>query len=228
MTGDGVPPLIKFISLLQNRDDQNQLLQSPDDPVQFDINENFMVSGVGLVISGLVKAGTIKAGIQLLLGPDKSNQYKPISIKSIHVNRVHADEAVAGEFACIAIKSLGKKEVNMLTRDDFRKGMVALDPSLKPISCWQFEAEVMILHHATTIEKGYQAVVHCGVVRQAVKIVNMSKDVMRTNDEAIVRFQFLYTPEFVKPNGPILLREGRTKISGRVTKTFPNKSDDDD
>ena len=28
-----------------------------------------------------------------------------------------------------------------------------------------FEAEVVILHHATTIKPNYQAVVHCGVIR---------------------------------------------------------------
>lgn len=53
-----------------------------------------------------------------------------------------------------------------LKRTGFRKGMIMLDKSLDPKSLYDFEAEVVILHHATTIKPNYQAVIHCGVIRQ--------------------------------------------------------------
>lgn len=52
-----------------------------------------------------------------------------------------------------------------LKRTNFRKGMILLDKSINPVSVNDFEAEVVILHHATTIKPNYQAVVHCGVIR---------------------------------------------------------------
>ena len=43
--------------------------------------------------------------------------------------------------------------------------MVLVDKSKEPQPIYDFEAEVVILHHATFIRSGYQAVVHCGVIR---------------------------------------------------------------
>lgn len=224
VTGEGIESLITFISFLKNRNTTNKLLRSPSDPVQFDINENFMVAGVGVVVSGIVKAGTIKANTVLLLGPDKADTYRPVSVKSIHVNRVTTDKAIAGQFASLAIRPTNKKD--LLTREDFRKGMIMVDPSLKPEPTWEFEADIVILHHSTTIQPGYQSVVHCGVIRQAVNILSMSKDVLRNGDKGLVRFRFMYNSEYIKPNSTIILREGRTKILGIVTRVIDSKEKD--
>lgn len=40
---------------------------------------------------------------------------------------------------------------------------------------WEFEANVVILNHATTVKEGYNAVAHIGVIRQAVSIIKMKK-----------------------------------------------------
>lgn len=52
-----------------------------------------------------------------------------------------------------------------LKRTQFRKGMILLDKATDAVSIHDFEAEVKILHHATTIKPNYQAVIHCGVIR---------------------------------------------------------------
>jgi len=218
VTGENVDKLSKFISLLNNRNETNKFIKSPDEPAQYDINENFMVSGVGVVVSGVVRSGTIKPNSHLLLGPDKANTFKHVQVRTIHVNRVAAPEAVSGQYACLAIKPVNKKD--NLSREEFRKGMVLIDPSLKPEPIWDFDAEIVILHHATTIKDGYQAVVHCGVIRQAVTIEELPKDILRTGDKGIVRFRFMYNAEYVKPGLTVLLREGRTKILGVVTKVY--------
>ena len=56
-------------------------------PFQFEINENFVVEGVGLVLSGIVRSGMAKLGDHCLLGPDKIKNFKQVTIKSIHVSR---------------------------------------------------------------------------------------------------------------------------------------------
>lgn len=43
-----------------------------------------------------------------------------------------------------------------------------------------------------------QPVVHIGSVRQAACIVNMEDELMRTGDRAVVRFRFMFRPEYIK------------------------------
>ena len=116
-----------------------------------------------MVVAGTMLAGKVTFGQTLLLGPDKSGQFKPVKVGGIHHKRVDVEEALAGQAVCFAIKSQVKKET--LKRNMFRKGMILLDKAVAPIAIQNFEAEVKILHHATTIKPNYQAVIHCGVIR---------------------------------------------------------------
>ncbi len=99
--------------------------------------------------------------------------------------------------------------------------MILVDKNVQPQSIYDFEAEVIILHHATTINVNYQAVIHCGVIRQAAKVVDMNKDLMRTGDKGHIKFRFMYRPEYLKPGTTILFREGRTKGLGVVSSVTP-------
>ena len=92
--------------------------------------------------------------------------------------------------------------------------MVLLCPSLHPKVTWEFEAEVVILHHATTIRVGYQAVLHCGVVRQSASVKHMSNELLRSGDKAIVTFRFMGHGEYLTNGLTLLFREGRTKGLG--------------
>lgn len=75
----------------------------------------------------------------------------------------------------------------------------------------------------------YQAMVHCGSIRQTASILHMSKDCLRTGDKAQVRFRFIKHPEYIRPQQRMVFREGRTKAVGNVLKplptsfTFPNR-----
>lgn len=168
VSGSGMKELIYFLSKLNNRDTVNSLIRSPESSFEFDTNETFMVEGVGLVVSGIIKSGTARTNMQCLLGPDKVRGFRTVVIKSIHVNRSVRDEAVSGEYACFNIRP--HKAGEKLTRNDFKKGMVLLDINLKPDPVYEFEAEVQVLHHATTITPGYQSMLHCGSIRQSVNL----------------------------------------------------------
>lgn len=65
-------------------------------PFEFEINENFLVEGVGLVVSGIIKSGVVVLNKHCLLGPDKLKNFKSVTVKSIHVNRVNRTEALSG------------------------------------------------------------------------------------------------------------------------------------
>ena len=67
-----------------------------------------------------------------------------------------------------------------------RKGMVMVSPQVDPQCCYEFEGEILVLHHPTTISTKYQvpalctlstpctlhqAMVHCGSIRQTASII---------------------------------------------------------
>ena len=62
-----------------------------EDHLILDIHDKFTVQGIGLVISGLIKQGTLKTHENYLLGPDKNGQFVPVVVKSIHMARVFVD-----------------------------------------------------------------------------------------------------------------------------------------
>ena len=223
VTNFGIPQLTRFLYKLESRNALNKNLGNKDAVVEFDIHDKFTVTGVGLVVSGLLKSGTIKENTPLLLGPNKTNEYKQVIVKTIHFNRVPVDEVYAGQFCCLALKPVKKKDD--LDRHDLRKGIVLVDPTLVPKPCWGFEAEIAVLHHSSTIKTGYEAVMHCGVIRQSARIIKMNKDILRTGDKGLLTFQFMFNSEYLKPNLSFLLREGRTKVLGFITKVY-NKLED--
>lgn len=51
----------------------------------------------------------------------------------------------------------------------------------------------------------------------------MNKELLRTGDTDSLTFKFMYNSEYLKPESRFLLREGRTKILGRVTKIYTNR-----
>ena len=55
----------------------------------------------------------------------------------------------------------------------------------------------------------------------------MTKDVLKNGDKDRLTFRFLFHSEYLKPNLKFLLREGRTKILGEVTKVYSNLNDDE-
>lgn len=48
-----------------------------------------------------------------------------------------------------------------IKRSSIRKGMVMISPRLNPQATWEFEAEILVLHHPTTISPRYQAMGGC-------------------------------------------------------------------
>jgi GTPase len=208
VSGENLDLLRMFLNLLSTRMPCNY-----SSPAEFQIDETFAVPGVGTVISGTTLKGHIKLGDTLLLGPDLMGQFTPILIKSIHRKRMPVKEVRGGQTASFSLKKMKRSQI--------RKGMVMVSPTIEPKACWEFEGEILVLHHPTTISVKYQAMVHVGSVRQTATIVSMSSDHLRTGDKAIVRFRFIKNPEYLRCDMRMVFREGRTKAVGTVSKLFP-------
>ena len=216
VTGEGLADLKSYLSLVQSRVTLNPLFKSPTAHAEFVIDGIYTVKGVGVVVSGTVLAGTINLNQVLLLGPDDTGVFTPVIVRSIHLNRLLAEKAVAGQAACFNIRYHGGRK-DQLKRSSIKKGMVIVDKAMNPKAAWEFDAEVVILQQATTIQPKYQPVLHCGVVQQSAEVVSVSKECLRAGDKGLIRFCFMHRPELLHEGMTVLFREGRTKGIGKIT-----------
>ncbi|KAK6754533.1 hypothetical protein RB195_013497 [Necator americanus] len=168
-----------------------------NDPAHFQIDDVYWVEGVGTVVSG----------------PNSVGEFVPLPVKSIHRKRMPVSSVRCGQTASFALRKVTKRDV--------RKGMVMLDPRMNPVSSMMFEAEILILHHPTTIKPNYQAMLHIGSIRQTATLVSMTKEVLRTGDRDRVMFRFIRLPEYIRPGTRMVFREGRTKAVGTVINVIP-------
>ncbi|KAF8754179.1 Elongation factor Tu GTP binding domain [Rhizoctonia solani] len=171
---------------------------------------------VGVVVNGIINAGAINTGDAVLLGPDGNGQWIASSIKSIQRKRANVESADAGQTVSIALKRVRRANV--------RKGMVLVARTdHPPHAARRFQGQVLILYHNTTMQIGYQAMLHCGAIRQTVRIIGIkdhAQGVLRTGDRATVEFEFISTPEYIKEGMKLLFREGKTKGLGVITKVL--------
>ncbi|XP_029913514.1 GTP-binding protein 1 isoform X2 [Myripristis murdjan] len=205
VTGENMDLLKMFLNLLSSRTSYRD-----DQPAEFQIDDTYSVPGVGTVVSGTTLRGLIRLNDTMLLGPDPLGSFTPIAVKSIHRKRMPVKEVRGGQTASFALKKI--------KRSSIRKGMVMVSPRLSPQATWEFEAEILVLHHPTTISPRYQAMVHCGSIRQTATILTMNRDCLRTGDKASVHFRFIKTPEYLHCDQRLVFREGRTKAVGTITK----------
>lgn len=52
-----------------------------------------MTKNFGLILGGVVEKGTIKVNQEMMFGPDRSGNFKPVVVKEIHENRVAISQA---------------------------------------------------------------------------------------------------------------------------------------
>ena len=95
--------------------------------------------------------------------------------------------------------------------------------------CWEFESNVRIIsNHTLTIYPGYEPIVNIKTVRQACRVKELFKvnkdgervkvDILRNRDVGIIRFRFSFRPEHISVGTRIIAREGRLRVSGKVSK----------
>lgn len=206
VTGAGVDLIEMMLNVFPVQQDR-YMKNSPI--AEFYITDTYSVPGVGTVVAGTMISGRIGLGQTMHLGPDSTGAFTSVVIKGVQRKRVNVQFAEAGQCASFALKRIKRSAI--------RRGMVLLSqPDRSGRTVREFSAEVIILFHSTTISPRYQAMLHCGVVRQTVSIVNLPQSVLRTGDRATVRFRFHRSPEYLCVGQRLLFREGRTKGVGRI------------
>ncbi|CAE6435062.1 unnamed protein product [Rhizoctonia solani] len=215
VTGEGLDHLRMFLNLVPSSEGDEHKF-TIESPLEYSITDVWSVPYVGVVVNGIINAGAINTGDSVLLGPDGNGQWIASSIKSIQRKRANVESADAGQTVSIALKRVRRANV--------RKGMVLVARTdHPPHAARRFLGQVLILYHNTTMQIGYQAMLHCGAIRQTVRIVSITdhaQGVLRTGDRATVEFEFISTPEYIKEGMKLLFREGKTKGLGVITKVL--------
>jgi GTPase len=205
VTGNHLDDLRQFLHLLP--------LNKPWDvaatqPFEMPIDSVWQVMGFGTVVCGTVMKGIMKINDTVLLGPLRDGSFMPVTYKSLYCQDRPANQAVAGQSASVSLRKIDRK--------DLRPGMVLVAPSVKPVALWEFEADLIILYHSTTITVGYESMLHCGGVKQTVRLIHMDQEVIRTGSKSHVRFRFLFHPEYLTPETRFIIRDGNAKGVGKV------------
>uniref|UniRef100_A0A5K3ESD2 Tr-type G domain-containing protein n=1 Tax=Mesocestoides corti TaxID=53468 RepID=A0A5K3ESD2_MESCO len=218
VTGSNLDLLTSFLNLLSTpRSNMDSSPYPLDKPAEFQIDELFTVPGVGAIVSGTCMSGVISVNDNLQLGPDTSGRFFPVLVKSIHRKRMPVQSVKAGQTASFSLKRPKGCQL--------RRGMVLLAKGTDAVSCVNFTATVLVLHHPTTISVGYQAMVHAGPIRQTATILSIGagqgEERLRTGDKAEVHFAFINHPEFLHKGTRLIFREGKTKAVGTVNHIVP-------
>lgn len=218
VTGDGLDLLTKYLYVLSPGISNSEKERLEQEPTEFQIDEIFKVAEVGLVVGGLLCKGVITENVQLRIGPMADGTFHPVTVQSIHRNKAPCRVVRAGQSASLAFYSDNLPPL--------RTGMVILpdyDEDDSAFGSYFFQASVSVLFHATHINKGFQATIHIGSIRQTAVIEGIMGITggIGTNQTASVLFRFVRHPEYVRPGMRILFREGVTKGIGKVTQVFP-------
>lgn len=205
---------------------------------EFQIDETFSVCDVGLVMGGLLTKGVVREGSRLAIGPLNDGTFKPVTVQSIHRNKVPCRVVRAGQSAALSLDC---------KVPELRRGMVLLQPDAQASGCYYFQvttythaplrhvqsiyvrmclqARVFVLYHATTIYPGFQTTMYIGSIRQTAVIVGiMATNGIHTNESSSVLFKFVSHPEYMRVGSRLLFKEGTTRGIGKITQIFPHEN----
>ncbi|RWS29736.1 GTP-binding protein 2-like protein [Leptotrombidium deliense] len=223
VTGFGVDLLYTFLNVLSpcvSNKEREKLMQQN---TEFQIDETFNVSDVGLVVGGLLTSGVIRENDSLHIGPLHDGTFAPVYVSSLHRHKVPCRVVRAGESASLALTGV-TSDLSLQMRKGMVISSVAMNPFEHPI-CLYFQARIHVLFHTTMICPGFQATVHVKNVRQtAVIVAIMGKRGISTNETASVMFKFLKQPEYINPGCRLLFRQGICKGIGHVIQVFAANS----
>ncbi|KAJ3360253.1 GTP-binding protein 1 [Kappamyces sp. JEL0680] len=194
VTGDNFDLLRKLFNLLAKPIALQEGLL--DAEMEFQIQDVYNVAGTN-VLGGLMKAGRMYLAGQsnpfvCFLGPDRSN-FIPVLVSTIYRQRYPVRHLQAGQAGTVGLKfltpeamSAWRSEKRLHSHDvdswtntapsDFRirRGQVLCSFATTPVAYWEFEVDLSVVSHPSSIHIAQEVMVHCGSINQPARIIDIS------------------------------------------------------
>jgi len=206
VTGEGLEILDQLFYKLKI---PSQDLESQQ-PFMMYIDKIYSVFGVGTVVSGTIRQGTVKKGERLVLGPFASGDFLPVNVKTIEMHHFRKKTANVGEVVGISISGV--------EMDEIRRGMIICHRDFNPNAVREFEAEVTILVHPTTIREGYECITHIETIAETTCISPINQEYLSAGDTGLIMIKFKYRPCAIRKGQKLIFREGKSKGIGTITR----------
>jgi len=214
--GDGVVPILRTSAVTERGlNELDRLFEAlpkrsndADGRFRMYVDRTYDVKGVGAVASGTIRSGEVETGDELLLGPMPDGQFREVEVRSIEMHYHRVDTARAGRIVGIALKGIDESEIH--------RGMALVPRSADPTPVREFEAEVVVLNHPTSIRDGYEPVVHLETVSEAV-VFHPEGGQLLPGDSGDATVEFKFHPYLVEEGQRFVFREGQSKGVGTVT-----------
>ena len=206
-TGAGVPALRDMLA------EELRAAPAPDAKGGFRlaIDRSFVLPGIGLVVTGAVAAGSVRAGESLLLTPPRLG----VRVRGIHVSSAPASRAVAGDRCALAIAG------PRLERARIRRGDWLVDPRLHAPT-GRIDA-VLRATEERGVRHGGQARLHVGADEVPARVLTPAARDLEPGAEGFVHL-VLARPVAALHGDRLVLRDaasGRVSAGGHVIDPFP-------
>jgi len=161
-------------TLLQALDNIQPPTRPTDKPLRLPLQDVYKIGGIGTVPVGRVETGKLKPGMVVTFAPANVTT----EVKSVEMHHTSLDEALPGDNVGFNVKNVSVK--------DIRRGNVAGDSkSDPPAACQDFTAQVIILNHPGSIQKGYAPVLDCHTAHIACKFSELKEKIDRRSGKKL-------------------------------------------
>lgn len=208
VTGEGLELLDRLFSGLKIPSHE----EDSKKPFMMYIDKIYSVRGVGTVVSGTIRQGKVKKGEKLILGPSSTGDFIPVNVKTIEMHHYRKESASVGEVVGISITGVEMNEI--------RRGMIICHPDYNPRAVREFDADVAILVHPTTIKEGYECITHIETIAETTCFRPIEQEYLSAGDTGKIRMRFKYHPFAIREGQKLVFREGKSKGVGTVTRLY--------
>ena len=195
VTGKGIENLISKIEELSSEVKE----KTSTGNFRLFIDRIFNIKGFGIIVTGSVLNGSINAGDNVFLLPDKP---KSLKIRSIQRHGKTVDSVKAGDRAAINIA--GIKQTN------FEKGMILSNAPLDGVT--MIDASIKLFDTKSSLKIWSNVVFNFGTYKSQARIHLINKDVISSGETAIAQIH-LNQPAILFNNDRFIIRN----TSGDIT-----------
>ena len=183
-------PWWKGPTLFGALDNINPPTRPTDKPLRLPLQDVYKIGGIGTVPVGRVETGILKPGMNVCFAP----QGVTTEVKSVEMHHEALTQALPGDNVGFNVKNVSVK--------DIRRGNVASDASNNPAKeAASFDAQVIILNHPSSIQRGYSPVLDCHTAHIACRF-----DELKTKIDRRSGAELEASPERVKSGDACIVK----------------------